>query len=333
MDRGELQKSGGELVVSTSGALDRNPAAVYVAGLGSPASRRTMMGALNKLAELLGISGHRNERGENVTALYVNWPALRFQHVQALKAKLAEGYATATVNRHLSAIRGVLKAAWRLGLIPEEDYRRAIDVGGLSGSTLPAGRDVSEGEIAALFAECSQDLGPAGPRDAAILGLLRFGLRRGEAVALDVEDWDPETRTVRVQGKGRKERLVPVNHGSEEALADWLDVRGTEPGPLFWPIRKGGKLEPRRLTTQAIYHILGTRAKDAGVKDVSPHDLRRTLVGDLLDAGADVVTVSKLLGHANIQTTARYDRRPEEAKRKAAGLIHVPYRRRLTSRS
>jgi len=330
MAKGELQKSRGGLVLSTSGELDRNPSAVYIAGLGSPTSRRTMLASLNKLARLLGASKHLNEKKEEVTALFVNWPALRFQHVQVLKAKLAEESAPATVNKHLSAIRGVLKAAWRLGLIPEEDYRRAIDVEGLSGSRLPAGRDVSEGELVALFTECSQDPRPSGPRDAAILGLLRFGLRRAELVALDLEDWDPEKRTVRVQGKGDKQRLVPVNHGSEEALADWLDIRGSEPGPLFWRIRKGGKLEPHRLTTQAIYYILRTRAEDAGVSELSPHDLRRTLVGDLLDAGADVVTVSKLLGHANIQTTARYDRRPEEAKRKAAGLIHVPYRRRST---
>lgn len=71
-----------------------------------------------------------------------------------------------------------------------------------------------------------------------------------------------------------------------------------------------------------------TRAEDAGASELSPYDLRLTLVGDLLDAGTDVVTVSMLLGHSNIQTTARYDRRPEEAKRKAAGLIHVPYRGR-----
>ena len=72
---------------------------------------------------------------------------------------------------------------------------------------------------------------------------------------------------------------------------------------------------------QAIYNMLVKRAEQASVSHFSPHDLRRTLAGDLLDAGADIVTVQKILAHANVQTTARYDRRPEQTKRKAASLI------------
>ena len=71
--------------------------------------------------------------------------------------------------------------------------------------------------------------------------------------------------------------------------------------------------------------MLRKRAAQAGVDEMTPHDLRRTMVGDMLDAGADLATVQKVCGHASPTTTARYDRRPEEAKRKAAGLLHVPY--------
>lgn len=133
-----------------------------------------------------------------------------------------------------------------------------------------------------------------------------------------------------IRGKRNKERLAHVVNGAAGALADWLTVRGNDPGALFWAIRRGGHLQQgQRLTTQAVYHILTQRADQAGVKDLSPHDFRRMFVGDLLDAGADISTVQRLAGHANVQTTARYDRRPEAAKRKAAGLLHVPYRRRV----
>ena len=105
----------------------------------------------------------------------------------------------------------------------------------------------------------------------------------------------------------------------------WLALRGDTPGPLFWPVTKGGKLRPRRLSAQAMLYVTRRRGRGAGVERFSPHDLRRSFISDLLDAGADLSTVQKLAGHAQVQTTARYDRRgPACAQQSAASEYSNP---------
>ncbi len=96
---------------------------------------------------------------------------------------------------------------------------------------------------------------------------------------------------------------------------------------MFTVIRKGDHVSLDALTSQSVYDILAKRAEQAGVKKFSPHDLRRTFAGDLLDAGADISTVQKLMGHANSNTTAGYDRRDSKAKKAAVNKLHLPYRK------
>jgi site-specific recombinase XerD len=196
----------------------------------------------------------------------------------------------------------------------------------INGETVPAGRHVSSGELVALLTTCAQD--KLGIRDAAVISLLYgLGLRRAEVVTLSLSDYEETEGRLVVHGKGNKERLVPVAGGTAEALADWLTVRGRKPGPLF--VGVGNRNKGGRLTTQAIYNMLRTWVKEAQITAVSPTTFAvSTFVGELLDAGADIVTVQKLVGHADPATTARYDRRGERAKRKAVELLHVPYSRR-----
>jgi len=302
--------------------LDQNPAAVYLAGL-TPTGRRSQLHALRVVAEIL-----TNQAGADPLAL--PWEQLRYQHIAGIRARLVERYKPATVNRTLSAIRGVMKAAWRLGQTSSEDYYRAVDIKQVEGETIPAGRELSAGELSALMSDCEHDTtDTAGARDAAIIAILyAAGLRRDEVVRLDLENYDTESGRLLVTGKRSKERTAYLTNGALDAMADWLAIRGDDPGPLFLAINKGGAIQPGRMTNQAIYDILAKRGKRAGVKKFTPHDMRRTFVSDLLDAGADIATVAKMAGHASVNTTARYDRRTEEAKQKAAAKLHIPYRRR-----
>lgn len=331
MDERALQTAGSRgLVVNEHLPLDQQPAAVYLVGLGA-GSRRAMGGALATIAGIL--TGTQAERaGKRIyrfDPLLVNWAALRFQHTAAIRARLVELYAPRTVNKMLSALRGALKAAWRLGQMSADDYHRASSVENVEIDTLPAGRDIAQGELAAIMLACA-DQAPVGIRDAAIIGILYVcGLRRSELVNLDLADHDPDGGSLHVRkAKRNKERVVYATNGAAEALGDWLAIRGDKPGPLFVPVLKGGHVRlGQRMTEQAVWKRVKYRAKQAGVKDLSPHDFRRTVAGDLLEAGADLVTVTKILGHSDPKTTARYDRRPEETKRKAAQKLHLPYYR------
>lgn len=299
------------------GRPDENPARVYLSRL-APGSRRAQASALKRLAEILC--------GQPADPRLVPWGEVRYQHAQALRAFLAEEYAPSTANRHLAALRGVLEEAWRLGQMDAETYQRARDVKSVKAESLPAGREVDRGELRALF-EAAADGSPLGARNAALLAILYgAGLRRSEAVGLDLADFDPETGELRIRaGKGRKERIVYARNGSRDALRAWLAFRGEEAGPLLCPVLRGGHVRVRRLSGQAVLDALAALAADASVREFRPHDLRRSFVSHLLGAGADIATVQKMAGHKDVQTTARYDRRGEAAKREAAELLHVPF--------
>jgi integrase/recombinase XerD len=151
-------------------------------------------------------------------------------------------------------------------------------------------------------------------------------LRRAEAVALDVADYDRSKGVVTVRrGKGGKFREVPLPRGARAAIEAWLAVRGNEAGPVIVPATAKGKITIRRMSAQAVYAARGRLVRSSGIATFAPHDLRRSFVSSLLDAGADLSIVQKLAGHQQISTTSIYDCRGDAAKAAAAELLVVPF--------
>ena len=126
-------------------------------------------------------------------------------------------------------------------------------------------------------------------------------------------------------GKRDKERELYLHNGAQAALNDWLAVRGAQSGAVFTAINKGGIISDAGLTTTAMHKILAKRATEARIENVTLHDFRRTVTGDLLDKGADIASVASLLGHSSVNTTARYDRRGQRARIAASARVSVPY--------
>jgi integrase len=262
--------------------------------------------------------------------------------VEEYAAKLqAEGKAPNTINQRLAAIRWYARKVADLALDYSGDSEladfyakqaaRVVTVKDVKGERPERGRHIEQGELYALMRACVSDPSPAGIRDAAIIALAwSTGLRRDEISNIQISDLVNKTEDsldITVKGKGGKVRVAYVNDGALAALLDWLNLRGSEPGALFVNVNKGGRITGGRLSGEALRKMLDKRSEQAELsKAVTWHDFRRTFAGNLWDAKIDGVTIQKLMGHASQNQTAKYDRRPEAARRAAVKVLHVPYK-------
>lgn len=155
-------------------------------------------------------------------------------------------------------------------------------------------------------------------RDAAILELFySSGLRLAELTALNVRDIDPYNETVRVLGKGAKERVVPVGEPALEAIQHYRQRAGVQTGPLF--INKLRK----RLSPTSIWSLVKKYLREAEIPiPASPHKLRHSFATHMLDAGADLRSVQTLLGHASLSTTQIYTHVTTERLKRAYDKAH-----------
>jgi integrase len=264
--------------------------------------------------------------------------------VEEYAAKLqAEGKAPNTINQRLAAIRWYARKIADLAIDYQDDTElarhaaRVATVRDVKGERPEKGRHIEQGELSALIEACVNDKGKAGKinpaviRDAAIIALAwSTGLRRDEISRIQLADLTNQTEDsldIAIVGKGQKVRTVYVNDGALAALLDWLELRGNEPGSLFVEVNKAGKIGAGKLSGEALRKMLEKRSKEARLsKPITWHDFRRTFAGNLWDAKIDGVTIQKLMGHASQNQTAKYDRRPEAARRAAVKVLHVPYK-------
>ncbi len=155
-------------------------------------------------------------------------------------------------------------------------------------------------------------------RDAAILELFySSGLRLDELANLDVENLDAVSETVRVIGKGRKQRLCPVGEPAVMAISKYRQAANVHQGPLFI-----SKLR-RRISSRAIWAMLKKYLPAARIApDISPHKLRHSFATHLLDHGADLRSVQEMLGHASLSTTQIYTHVTRERLKQAYDAAH-----------
>jgi integrase len=211
--------------------------------------------------------------------------SLRFERDPSRKYRqVPPAYAAKHVQKLRNSLRRVLSECYKLGFLTSEERDAAIAIPKAEGRGATRGRSLGASEYRALTSACDVDTHPPGSRDSLILSLgYQGGLRVNEMVALSLKDMKYDTRrgqvTVYVKGaKDARGRTVPLQNGSLIALEDWLEARGDKDGPLLCPVRKGGKVEVRRLTATAVRQSCNKRAEEAGVAPFSPNDLRRSAV-------------------------------------------------------
>lgn len=304
-------------IQKATGKADSSPVATYLGRL-APGSRRGIVVALSAIAQHLSAG--------KADPMVFDWARLRYHDTATVRQHLAKTYSPKTANLYVSALRGVLKECWRLGMIQDEDYHRAIDLPRVAEENGISGRSLMVEELRSLFAVCEGNSSPAGIRDAALVAVLYCtGMRRNEFISLNVTDYAPKQEAFTIRGKGNKVRLAFLTEDAQIRLEKWLKLRGRSGGPLFVSVDKTGALGTEPLRGQSIRYILQSRAIKAGVKPFSPHSMRRTMATHLLDRGVDLAIVQKMLGHRHLSTTALYDRRGETVKKKATKQLELPH--------
>lgn len=274
------------------------------------ASPRTLLNYTHALGQFRATGA----RGED-------WPALKADHFRRYLFDLQKrGLARPTVRLHFAALRtfykflgerhGLAENPLKVVLLPKLQRKLPLVL---------TGKQIDELLSAPLRVEKEAQAPAWMPlRDAAVMELFySSGLRLSELVALDVRHVDPYSENVRVLGKGRKERVVPIGAPALTAIQKYRQAAKVEVGPLFLSRLR------RRLSVNSVWHLLRRYLRHTSIPiGISPHKLRHSFATHLLDAGADLRSVQALLGHASLSTTQIYTHVTVERMRKAYDEAH-----------
>lgn len=259
------------------------------------------------LAQFLKHLCSRDTEGTQGDRLDVAVAAVNAAAIRKYLGSLYGKHARTTIARRLSSIRSFFLFLEKRGYIEQNP---APEIGSPRlDRYIPAYLPVDD-----MFRllERPDERKPSGLRDKAILEVLySCGIRASELEALNIGDVDVGQRLVRIQGKGRKERIVPIGREALKAVRNYLNATGSqrtkrgavldEDGPLFLNF-KGG-----RLSVRSMERIVKRYVKEMGQSsEISPHSLRHSFATHLLDGGADLRAVQELLGHSSLSTTQKY---------------------------
>ncbi len=251
----------------------------------------------------------------------VTWRQVRKEHIQGYIRDLREReYAPATAARKVTAVRSFFRFLTAVEGLLDTDPTAAVEPP-VTNRHLP--HPLSVEEMERLLTAVNTDT-PQGLRDRALLELLyATGMRAGEVIGLTLDDVDLEAGTVRCQGKGRKERILPLYERAAETLRAYLRtgrpqlLRQRTSAALF--VTRLG----RPLTRQWVWRVVRRHARAAGIeRSVTPHTIRHSFATHLLDGGADLRTVQELLGHADIANTQIYTQVSTRRKREVFDRAH-----------
>lgn len=219
------------------------------------------------------------------------------------RASLMErGLAAATVNRRLAAVRSLVKLARTVGLVSW-----ALEVPSVKAEAYRDTRGPGRDGFRRLLEAAGRRRDGKAVRDRALLRLLHdLALRRGEVAHLDLEDLDLEAGTVAVLGKGRTAKVrLTLPDPTKDALRSWLEVRGTEAGPLFVNFDRAGK--GARLTGRSLHRLVRDLGRRVGLA-VRPHGLRHAAITEALDLmGGNVRAVARFSRHRDLRVLNVYD--------------------------